>query len=75
MSRFISVDRDTAYLLPPLVNEWLPANHLARFVVEVIEQLDLSALTRQYGGRGSAAHHPARTLHDRRKASAAVHEN
>jgi transposase len=59
MSRFIAVDRDTAYLLPPSVNEWLPANHLARFVVEVIEQLDLRALTRQYGGRGSAAHHPA----------------
>lgn len=59
MSRFVTVDRDTAYLLPPSVNEWLPANHLARFVVEVIEQLDLGALTRQYGGRGSAAHHPA----------------
>lgn len=59
MSRFVTVDRETAYLLPPSVNEWLPSNHLARFVVEVIEQLDLSALTRQYGGRGSAAHHPA----------------
>lgn len=59
MSRFVPVDRDTAYLLPPSVNEWLPANHLARFVVEVIEQMDLSALTRRYGGRGSAAHHPA----------------
>lgn len=59
MSRFVAVDRDTAYLLPPSVNEWLPADHLARFVVEVIEHLDLSALTRQYGGRGSAAHHPA----------------
>jgi transposase len=58
MSRFIVVDRDTAYL-PPSVNEWLPSDHLARFVVEVIEQLDLSALTRQYGGRGSAAYHPA----------------
>lgn len=59
MSRFICVDRSTSYLLPPSVDEWLPANHLARFVVEVIEQLDLSALTRQYGARGSAAHHPA----------------
>ena len=59
MSRFVTVDRGTAYLLPPSVNEWLPANHLARFVVEVIEQLDLGVLTRQYGGRGSAAHHPA----------------
>ena len=59
MSRFITVDRQTTYLLPPSVDEWLQANHLARFVVEVIEQLDLSALTRQYSGRGSAAHHPA----------------
>ena len=59
MSRFVAVDRDTAYLLPPSVDDWLPADHLARFVVEVIEQLDLSDLTRQYAGRGSAAHHPA----------------
>ena len=42
MSRFTAVDRDTAYLLPPSVDEWLPQNHLARFVVEVIDQLDLS---------------------------------
>jgi transposase len=59
MSRFVPVDRDTAYLLPPSVDEWLPSDHLARFVVEVIEQLDLSDLVRQYAGRGSAAHHPA----------------
>jgi transposase len=59
MSRFVPVDRDTAYLLPPSVDEWLPDDHLARFVVEVIEQLDLGELTRQYAGRGSAAHHPS----------------
>jgi transposase len=59
MSRFVPVDRDTAYLLPPSVDEWLPSDHLARFVVEVIERLDLDELTRQYAGRGSAAHHPA----------------
>jgi transposase len=59
MSHFVPVDRDTAYLLPPSVDEWLPKDHLARFVVEVIERLDLGELTRQYAGRGSAAHHPA----------------
>lgn len=59
MNRFVVVDRETSYLLPPSVDEWLPQDHLARFVVEVIEQLDLSDLTRQYAGRGSAAHHPA----------------
>lgn len=57
--RFVSVDRDTAYLLPPSVQEWLPGNHLARFVVEIVEQLDLSELTRAYRGRGSDAFHPA----------------
>ncbi|HSO44109.1 MAG TPA: IS1182 family transposase [Rhodoferax sp.] len=59
MSRFVAVDRETSYLLPPSVDEWLPEDHLARFVVEVIDKLDLSELTRKYAGRGSDAHHPA----------------
>ena len=86
MSRFIAIDRETAYLLPPSVNEWLPQNHLARFVVEVIDQLDLSALTRQYAGRGSDAYHPAMLLgllvygyttglHSSRKIERACHDS
>lgn len=59
MRGFITVDRQTDYLLPPSVEDWLPENHLARFIVEVIDRLDLTELTRVYGGRGSAAHHPA----------------
>lgn len=59
MSRFVTADRDTPYLFPPSVTDWLPEDHLARFVVEVVDQLDLSELTRQYAGRGSKAHHPA----------------
>jgi len=59
MSRFIPVNRHQQYLLPPSVDEWLPDHHLARFIVEVIEQLDLSRLVGRYRGRGSAAHHPA----------------
>jgi transposase len=58
MGRFVPVDRHTQYLLPPSVEQWLPEDHLARFVVEVLEQIDLSALERSYRGRGSAAHHP-----------------
>lgn len=57
--RFVPVDRNTAYLLPPSVQEWLPENHLARFVVEIVEQLDLAKLTTAYGGRGSEAFHPS----------------
>ena len=62
MTRFVTVNRDTAYLLPPSVEEWLPKDHLARFVVDIVDQLDLSALTRQYRGTGSAAYHPALML-------------
>lgn len=58
MTRFVTVNRDTAYLLPPSVDEWLPQGHLARFVTEMVEQLDISALVKSYAGRGSAAHHP-----------------
>ena len=46
MTRFLTVNRDTAYLLPPSVGDWLPKDHLARFVVDIVDQLDLSALTR-----------------------------
>jgi len=59
MSRFIQYDRNQQYLLPPSVDEWLPEGHLARFIVEVIDQLDLCKLTRRYSGSGSAAYHPA----------------
>jgi transposase len=62
MSHFRSVDRQTAYLLPPSLEDWLPESHLARFIVEVVEGLDLSRLVRAYGGRGNAAYHPAMLL-------------
>jgi transposase len=58
MSRFVPVDRQSGFLLPPSVEDWLPEDHLARFVVEVIAQLDLSGLSMAYAGRGKAAHHP-----------------
>lgn len=62
MSNFIVTDRKTDYLLPPSVDDWLNEDHLARYIVEVVDRLDLSRLTRQYAGRGSKAHHPATLL-------------
>jgi transposase len=59
MGRFVPIDRETNYLFPPSVQEWLPQDHLARFVVDVVEQLDLSRIEGSYAGRGSDAHHPA----------------
>jgi len=57
-SDFLAADRDTLFLLPPSVQDWLPENHLARFVVDIVAQLDLSALRESYAGRGSKAYDP-----------------
>ena len=58
-SNFRDVDRDTLYLLPPSLQEWLPEGHLARFVVEMVEELDLRELEEGYRGSGKAAYHPS----------------
>ena len=57
--KFLEVDRETLYLLPPSVQDWLPEGHLARFVVEIVEQLDLRSLKASYAGRGSQPYNPA----------------
>jgi transposase len=62
MSNFRPLDRDTGFLLPPSVDEWLPEKHLARFVVEVIDGLDLRTMSGRYRGSGSASSHPALLL-------------
>ena len=58
MSNFRPIDRDTGFLLPPSVDEWLPKRHLARFVVEVVAGLDLRGMTGSYRGSGEAPYHP-----------------
>ena len=55
---FVQVDRETLYLLPPSIQDWLPEKHLARFVVEIVEQIDLQPLKASYCGRGSQPYNP-----------------
>jgi transposase len=59
--RFISCDRDQVMLLPPDLREWLPAGHLAHFVIDTVEELDLTAFYGAYraDGTGRPAHDPA----------------
>src|ERR687891_2103239 len=58
---FLSCDRDQELLLPPSLREWLPEGHLAWFVIDAVERLDLSAFYAGYrlDGQGRAAHEPS----------------
>ena len=62
MDNFRTINRETKYLLPPSVDDWLPDRHLARFIGEVIDGLDLSRMSRVYRGSGSASYHPRMLL-------------
>lgn len=57
--KFIAADQGLQYLFPPSVQGWLPETHLARFVVEIVEQLDLRSLKESYTCSGNRPYHPA----------------
>jgi transposase len=61
---FLSCDRDQPLLLPPDLREWLPQDHLAWFVIEAIDELDLEPFYAAYrgDGLGRAAHEPKMML-------------
>jgi hypothetical protein len=53
MSRnFLGCDREQAFLLPPSLDEWLPEDHFARFVIAAVEAMDLSAFYGDYRADG-----------------------
>ena len=58
---FVAGDRDQLLLMPPSLADWLPADHLAWFVLDVVGELDLSAFVAAYrsDGRGGAAYEPS----------------
>src|SRR4051812_2665056 len=57
---FIACDRDQELLLPPSLREWVPAGHFAWFVLDAVEEMDLSGFYAAYrhDGHGRAAHDP-----------------
>ena len=57
---FRSYDPDQSMLLPPSLHDWLPEGHLAYFVRETVEELDLSAILDTYDSSrgGFPAYHP-----------------
>lgn len=61
-TEFIPINRDSPYILPPCVQDYVPEDHLARFVVELVDQLDLRSLSAVYAGKGKRPYHPAMLL-------------
>jgi len=61
-AHFKAVDRQTLYMFPPSVEDWLDQKHLARFIVDVVSKLDLQELKMPYSGGGSEAYHPEMLL-------------
>ncbi len=57
---FVACDREQVWLMPPSVRDWLPDGHLAWFVLDVVERLDLEAIYAVYraSGCGRPAHDP-----------------
>jgi transposase len=58
---YLSYDPEQQLLLPPDLRDWLPEGHLALFVSDVVDQLDLSAILQSYeneDGRGRPPYHP-----------------
>jgi transposase len=59
--RFRACDLNQPFLVPPSLQDWLPEDHLARFVADVTNELDLSRIYAEYersDGRGLSAYHP-----------------
>lgn len=56
--RFKDTDRHSLFLMPPSLDDWVPENHLARFVLDIVSRLDLSPIRNSYAGRGSDAYPP-----------------
>jgi transposase len=60
--RFVNIDRDTPLLLPPNLRDWVPADHLAHFVVDAVEALDLRQVKVNVRGTGDAQYPPSMML-------------
>jgi len=58
---FVSDEINQSLMMPPSLHDWLPEDHLARFVADLVPGLDLSGFYASYeekDGRGMAAYHP-----------------
>lgn len=59
-ARFINIDRQSPMLMPPDIRDWLPENHIARFIVQLVKQFSVSCnFWINWKGSGSAQYPPS----------------
>jgi len=58
MISFIGADREQVSFMPHDLNDWLPEDHLARFVVDIVSKMDLRQVYSTYSGKGSTPYDP-----------------
>jgi len=61
-ARFVQIDRETPLLPPPNLRDWVPANHLSHFIVDVVEELSLHQVRVNKRGTGSEQYPPRMLL-------------
>lgn len=61
-ARFVNVDHDTILLLPPDMREWVPENHMVHFVMDAVDQLDVSTAKVNERGSGDEQYPPQMML-------------
>lgn len=61
-ARFVNIDYDTPLILPPNLRDWIPANHLAHFILDVVEEMDLRQIRVNERGTGSEQYPPRMLL-------------
>ncbi|MGH7939716.1 MAG: transposase, partial [Limisphaerales bacterium] len=61
-ARFVNVDYDTPLMLPPNLRDWVPAGHLAHFILDAVEELDLREVKVNERGSGSEQYPPRMLL-------------
>ncbi len=61
-ARFVNIDYDTPLILPPNLRDWLPAGHLAHFILDAVEEMDLRQIKVNDRGTGSEQYPPRMLL-------------
>jgi len=61
-ARFVNIDYDTPLMLPPNLRDWVPADHLAHFILDAVEEMDLRQIKVNDRGTGDAQYPPRMLL-------------